>query len=274
VNDSYLYGAYMPGGADGWAVGTKGTLLRWNGASWAIAAAGTLGDLFAVHGSGPSDVWIGGAYRSLLHSTGGSFQPPAVLPTFGSGNIYNAVTAIWSFGPSDVWIAIRDGSGAALSHWTGTTWQTTSPTGVLQVDRFWSPGPGEIWAFGGKPMRWSGTAWVDVPTASGGSGLAMWGASAGDAWLVGAAGSIQHWNGTAFEKRTSPTTQDLKAVLGKAANDIYAVGALGTILHWDGVNWTAESASTPIEFRAIAFTGTNDAQLFTDGSGILLKQRP
>src|SRR6185295_11820897 len=89
VTDIFFYGAYMTGPADGWAVGTKGTLLRWNGTGWAIAAAGTTSDLLAIHGSGPSDVWIGGYNRNLLHATGGSFQQSASLLAFGSSNSYS-----------------------------------------------------------------------------------------------------------------------------------------------------------------------------------------
>jgi hypothetical protein len=273
VNDVFIYGAWMAAPNDGWAVASEGTILRWNGTSWAPFTSNTASNLGAVHGIGPSDVWAG-AGTQLLHFDGTSW---AVVPSFlpySSGGI----AAIWASASDDLWVAVNTSSGAVISHWNGTAWgPTTLPYNISSVWRLWSPTPGDVWALGGTVFRKNGAAatFTQVPTAGAASTywLAMWGASATDAWLVGAGGAIQHWDGSAFQSVSSPTTQDLEDIRGTGARDIYATGANGAIVHWDGTSWKAESADTGIELRAIAFTGANDVQVFGDATGILRKQR-
>jgi hypothetical protein len=273
VNDVFIYGAWMAAPNDGWAVASEGTILRWNGTSWSPFTGNTASNLGAVHGIGPSDVWAG-AGTQLLHFDGTSW---AVVPSFlpySSGGI----AAIWASASDDLWVAVNTSSGAVISHWNGTAWgPTTLPYNISSVWRLWSPTPGDVWALGGTVFRKNGAAatFTQVPTAGAASTywLAMWGASATDAWLVGAGGAIQHWDGSAFQSVSSPTTQDLEDIRGTGARDIYATGANGAIVHWDGTSWKAESADTGIELRAIAFTGANDVQVFGDATGILRKQR-
>ncbi len=276
VDEVFFYGAFVPGPNDAWAVGSRGTILHFNGTTWAQVPSSTSVDLLAIHGSGPGDLWAGGANRTLLHSSGQGFQAFSPSPPVGGGNAFMA--AIWASAPDDVWVAVDDPNVAdqvAIAHFDGAAWQIThTPSGTSSIWALWSPAPGDVWALGGLAAHWNGSAWVKVPTEAGGTGLAMWGASANDAWLVGYAGSIQHWNGSAFSQVPSPTDQDLRAIAGKSASDIYATGANGAIVHFDGSTWKAESADTAIELRAIAFTGSNDVQLFSDQTAIFLKHRP
>ncbi len=275
VQDIFLYGAWMAAPDNGWAVGSAATILRWNGTRWSVTTNPGYYDFIAVRGSGPTDVYAGGVKGELVHWDGTSWK---YATGFSTGQGVH-VSAIWDAAPTDVWVATSDYSNAGLRHWNGTTWdmQITLPLIGGNVDNFWSPGGGDVWALCGNAVYRRATAggsFSAVPMASGGSGLAMWGTSASDAWLVGAGGSIQHWNGTAFSAVTSPTTHDLTAIAGAAAGDVYATGVNGAILHWGGSAWAVESADVGVDFRAVAYTAPNDVQLFTDGTGILRKHRP
>ena len=50
----------------------EGDVLRWNGTTWQIHASG-LGALYAVWGSSPTDIWVGGEL-GLHHGTGTSSE--------------------------------------------------------------------------------------------------------------------------------------------------------------------------------------------------------
>lgn len=89
-----------------WAVSEEGDVLRWDGNAWMVHAFG-LGALFAVWGSGGTDLWIGGE-KGLYHGTGAT--PAAVVfdavPTPGDAAV--AIRTIWGRGASDVWAAGGD----------------------------------------------------------------------------------------------------------------------------------------------------------------------
>jgi len=55
------------GPKDAWAVGTAGTILRWDGASWTAQASGTTGYLRAVWASAPGEAWVVGDGGILHH---------------------------------------------------------------------------------------------------------------------------------------------------------------------------------------------------------------
>ena len=83
-----------------WAVSEEGDVLRWDGQAW-IVHASKLGALYAIWGSGPTDVWIGGA-RGLHHGTGASPQSLVFAHVDGPGDPSVPILSIWGTGPDDV----------------------------------------------------------------------------------------------------------------------------------------------------------------------------
>jgi len=69
----------------------------------------------------------------------------------------------------------------------------------------------------------------------------VWGSSADDVWVVGAAGTIFHFDGESWQPFASGTEDDLQAVHGTGPGDVWAVGD-DTIVRWDGEVWTEELA--------------------------------
>ncbi|MEN8575489.1 hypothetical protein, partial [Klebsiella pneumoniae] len=54
-----------------WAVGTGGTLLRYNGTAWAVQPSPVTTTLSAIHGTSATDIWAagdGGRLRSVTVS--------------------------------------------------------------------------------------------------------------------------------------------------------------------------------------------------------------
>jgi hypothetical protein len=84
-----------------WAVTEQGNILRWNGTAWSIHHS-THSELFAIWGSGPTDVWVGGA-EGLFHGQGASSEAlvwnRVDLPERDGVPIHS----IWGRGADDVW---------------------------------------------------------------------------------------------------------------------------------------------------------------------------
>ncbi|MBX3211149.1 MAG: hypothetical protein KF850_03885 [Labilithrix sp.] len=147
-----------------WAVSEGGNVLRWDGTAWAQSyAAGTA--LYAVWGSHPTDLWVGGE-SGVFHGTGTSsssltwtFVPTAV-----------PVRSIWGTSSSDVWAV---GYAGTTSAGTGAVLHCSSATadvdaGDAEVSCEADPGAAAF------PARFT----------------KVWGTAADDVWLVGTAGAV------------------------------------------------------------------------------------
>src|SRR5262249_6197639 len=56
--------------ADVWAVGAGGTILHFDGTTWAATPSGTTEAIYAIWGSGPTDLWAVSSAQKILRSTG------------------------------------------------------------------------------------------------------------------------------------------------------------------------------------------------------------
>lgn len=119
-----------------------------------------------------------------------------------------ALLSVWGSSADDVWIVGADvGSGPAVLHYDGATWQQhdTGATGTL----WWVAGQGD------------------------------------DVWMVGEGGlAIRHTRGDGkFTVLKTPTPERLYGVLPFAPDDVWAVGgddvSVGVVWHWDGEQWSA-----------------------------------
>lgn len=92
-----------------WAVGDSGRVVFFDGATWAVVESPTSENLATLHGTGASDVWIGG--RTAFHWDGMNWE---AIDTAGFGN--ERFTSIYAVAPNDVWFAT--GSNG-FRHWVG-----------------------------------------------------------------------------------------------------------------------------------------------------------
>ena len=108
-----LYGVWAGNGSVV-AVGSAGTVARWNGTSWTVAAqpAAAGRTLRAVWGAGPDSLWMVGDGGLLLYWNGGSAS--AV-----SSGISETLRAIWGSGAADIWAV---GDAGRILHYDGSLW--------------------------------------------------------------------------------------------------------------------------------------------------------
>jgi hypothetical protein len=192
---------------DVWVAGAKaggeGTLLRWDGTSWARLKTGQPHDLWWVHAFAADDVFITGGGATILRG-GPSGVARMTTPGLGAHTVYG----LWGAAPDDVWavgaVAGRDGF---------------------------------IWHFDGE--RWAEVALPDdLPVQQDGTLPALfkvWGRAADDVWAVGSHGLMLHYDGATWSIVPTGTDELLFTVTGDAAG-VWAVGgsAQGVVLGADG----------------------------------------
>lgn len=117
-----LRGVWSDGAGTTWAVSKEGAVLRYAGGSWTVHAT-DLGELFAIWGSGPTDLWIGGE-STLYHGQGASPSTLAFTAMKTPGPT-TPISSIWGTGADDVW-ATGGVNGAPLLgrllHFAGGEW--------------------------------------------------------------------------------------------------------------------------------------------------------
>lgn len=261
-----LLGIFMlPGGTDGWAVGTaaaSGTnVLRWSG-TWPtgslsayLPALGAPDVLRSVNLFSSTHGWIVGSQTaydltknpSIYRWDGAGWLSatvdPALTPPTGSGKLLS----VFSVSTSDAWAV---GENSTIIRWNGASWTgpMVAPTAatidyrsihMVSISDGWIGGTLDPTTDEGLVLRWNGVAWFivrswvtvdlnDVFLLPGG----VQGLSVGDAETIIA------WNGSMWFAKTSPTFRNLMAVSMVASNDGWAVGNNGTIFRYDGVSWS------------------------------------
>ena len=119
------------------------------------------------------------------------------------GNFPTDAKAIWSAGPSDVWIGAHDpngGSGTtvALSHWNGSAWTNYSFSPAFYPNAIYGSSSTNVWAAGkgGKIAHWDGSSWTvsQIKTGFTTDLVTMWADSTGLAWVFSNSGYHFYWN--------------------------------------------------------------------------------
>lgn len=85
-----------------WAVGREGTILKWNGSSWAAQTSGTTQLLFSVWGTDANNVWAVGDVGTILKWNGTSWAAQASGTT-------KAMFSVWGSDANNIWVVREDG---------------------------------------------------------------------------------------------------------------------------------------------------------------------
>jgi len=238
-------------------------------------------------GSGPDDVYAGGASGRLVHWNGTAW---AVRTLMGGNCIY----ALWGSGPNDVYAggygAYADRYGGHLVHWNGAKWEDVvlpvNPDGWGKVDFWddiWGSGPDDVYVGGdvGHLVHWNGTNWayVNLVGIMGSNTIhGIWGSGPSDVYAGGDDGYLVHWNGTLWVRvsLTSDTnmgSNDIQAIWGSGGSDVYAGGAGGHLVHWNGAGWADVNLATTNmgsnAIRGIWGSGLNDVYAGGDGGHLV-----
>lgn len=133
---------------DMWAVGTAGSVRRFDGTAWRSVATGVVGigaaNLTALWGSGPGDIWLGGT----------TDEPQAMLVRYQNGTFRRVpapgglryISSIWGSGPDDVWL-VGAGDNGSVVRWDGASFTAQGPVNSM-IHAIWGRGREDLWVGG------------------------------------------------------------------------------------------------------------------------------
>ena len=246
-----------------YAVGTNGTVLRYDGAEWRAELVGPA-DLRAIWGTAPGEYVVVGVgdnvYHGITYHYGGDSW--YVEEVYENNTRYD----VWGASPTDIYSV-------------GTEWETS----ILKFDGTeWkrSANPDTKYGVGGSSgsnvfacgyrfamSHFDGANWQEeesIGIQNLGYCQAIWSDSPSDVFAVGDDGTILEFDGTVWTQQASGTTANLTDVWGSSPDNVLAVGE--AFLRYDGASWTAE----PGVDRAAAVFGTSADNVYAvNGSDVL-----
>ncbi|AKU98868.1 hypothetical protein AKJ09_05532 [Labilithrix luteola] len=134
-----LRGVWGDGHGVVWTISTSGDVLRWDGNAWNVQATG-LGNLTAISGTSPTDVWVVNAAGAVYHGTGANPAALTFAPVTFPGDATLVIKYVGGSSPTDVWAVGGKqvgypyvSTGRAL-HFDGTLDDTGAPVWTADAD--------------------------------------------------------------------------------------------------------------------------------------------
>jgi uncharacterized repeat protein (TIGR01451 family) len=256
VTSEVLRGVWANSTTDVFAVGMRGTILRYDGAAWSPMTSGTSLALYGVWGSSPTDVFAVGQ-GGILHYDGAAWSPMTSGTSIG-------FVGVWGSSPTDIFAVTE---GGTIRHYDGAAWGPMTTGTDAWLFSVWGSSPTDVFAVGqdGTILHYDGAAWS--PMTSGTSIIlqGVWGSSPTDVFAVGQDGTILHYDGDTWSPMTSGTSMPLSDVWGSSPTDVFAVGGGGTILHYDGDTWSPMTSGTGMGVYGV--WGSSPTDVFAVGGG-------
>lgn len=166
-----LNGVWGDGAGAVWTISQQGKILRWDGAGWVESYAATrphptpgnpplVVPLLAIWGSGPTDIWVGGASAApLFHGTGTS--PSTITWTHVATPSAGNIESIWGTSATDAWAVTSN----RVFHYSGPPSPDTEETDAgaeatgwavvpitllpnTRLKRVWGTGRDDVWIGG------------------------------------------------------------------------------------------------------------------------------
>jgi hypothetical protein len=262
------------------AVGANGTILRWDGGTWAPGVQGLAPyDLWGVWGASSTQAWAVGSGGVILQWNGSSWSGAPGMP-FPHVDFRGVAGA----SASDVWAVGIDTSngqfGAVALHWDGSNWFASntaltgaypligvaaSSSGAVAV----SPGPWLIHTVG------AATYWAQATPSLAPTTLSSGVSNFQDTWVTTADGGVFNTIGGSWNGTPTGVSSDLRSVTVIPPNhDVWAVGDQGAIVHsFAGSAWSISVSGTPENLHSVWAASSNELWAVGD-MGTILHNRP
>lgn len=268
-----LRGVWGSSASDIFAVGLAGTIVHYNGSSWApmFRSDGLLQD---VWGSAWNDVFVAGSDQwavigKVLHYDGSEWTE-----IYTDSEI--SLSGIWGSAWNDVWAVGHRSSGGtgAILHYNGSGW-TEVPVSADVIHGVWGSAGNDVFAVGdnGTLLHYNGSSWSSMTSPTTTYLYAVWGSAGKDVFAVGYEGVIVHYNGSYWSLLSSGTQKSLEGIWGSSASDVFAVGEDGRIYHYDGADWSLMTSPTSVTLNGVWGSSATDVWAVGD-DGVILHYGP
>jgi len=281
-----LHTVYGFSANDVWTAGEGGTVMHFNGGSWAPLTPITDKDLYGLWGRRPDDLWIVGQSGTVLRWNGLQLLD-ASIPT------PNTFTSVWGATDGDVWIVgagllMRCKDDLSCINVPVPAWEATGYGVVLNV--VYGTAADDVYFAGdrGTLLHWNGFTVESIPFPTNASLQSLWSSGVtGDFWVAANDGTLWHHTDAGFVNVVAQSNA-LRAVVGSpvlpggGTPEVWALGDRGSIwrrrntgnqLVYGGTTESLKSAwmSGPGDLWAVGLGGTllhwDGAQFIRNGGG-------
>ncbi len=246
-----------------YAVGYKGTILRYFNNAWSSVNTGTTEDLYAVWGSSANDIFAVGKNGTILHYDGSSWNQMSNPDT-----MKKTLSSVWGTGPDNVWAV---GDWGKMLHYDGTSWTEIPRITEYMLMKVWGSDANNVYAVGGSwvdeinskyvILKYDGTTWSELSSGTGAYLSSVWGTASNNVYMGSLYGGvIMHYlGGSNFLPMDTGTGAGLLHIWGTDANNIYGVGQSGIIVRWNGTSWTNQTGNVTETLWGITAVSENTA---------------
>ena len=245
------------------AVGDRGSILKWDGASWSPMPIGADVSLQGVFGFAPDDVFIGAEDGTIRHFDGVSWTE------MYSPSLY--VRDMWGSDRSNLYAA-----GTVLARYDGNEWIDVTPKGGISMWGIGGIAKDDIYAvYGSNVWHYDGCSWRVVHVADG-ILRSVWCQAGPLVYAVGDAGKVARFSGSSWESVTL-NGEYMSSVWGGNSADVLAVGdgvfgKSNVFLNYDGVSWSRPRPVSAFPLNDI--DGTADGTVFAVGiAGVIVQAK-
>jgi hypothetical protein len=266
----------IPGNA--WAVGANGTILRWDGGTWAPGVQGLAPyDLWGVWGASATQAWAVGSGGVILQWNSGFWSGAPGMPFQ-----HVDFRGIAGTSASDIWAVGIDTSngqfGAVALHWDGSTWSgsNTTITGAYPLVGVTASVAGAVAVTPGPWLiRDTASGWVQASVSLAPTALSSGVCNFQDTWVTTADGGVFNTIGGSWNGTPTGVSSDLRSITVIPPNhDVWAVGDQGAIVHsLAGGAWAISASGTPENLHSIWAASSNELWAVGD-QGTILHSRP
>lgn len=212
--------AYGFGPNDAFVVGSRGTVLRYDG-TWTRTASVTDQDLWGVWGASADDIWavggsVFGGQPTILRYDGTAWSKMA-FPTLSKARV-NAFFKVWGTGPDNVYVV---GQRGVVLHYDGVELRELLVGTTRDLISLWGTGPDRIVIAGGRAngeiVTFDGTEWRNIVVAPNPGLNGIWMRRPDVAHLVGVNGTVLRLDfdsGEVTNESPREVTTDFHAVYG------------------------------------------------------------
>ena len=253
-----LHGIWGDSSSSFYAVGSRGTILHYNGSSWNYIESAVSEDLNGVWGSSSNDVYVAGDAGTILHYNGTRWT------VMNSGTIED-LQCVYGTSGTNIYAV---GTSGTILNYDGTAWSVFPTFFPETYNGVWASSSTNVFFVGdnGQINHFDGTSFNLEQMDSGTYEdlLCVWGASEDDVYAAGKNGTLLHYDGNTWTAMNSGISDYIYDLWGSSGSDVFAVSLNSNILHFDGSSW-AETPDTNDHLFGI--WGISGSEILAVGDG-------
>jgi len=232
----HLYGLYITSINDVWAVGNKGVIVHYDGASWSLHTDTGNETWYDITCTSASNCWAVGKSGDVAQYNGSTWTESTVSSS-------DDINGVYALSASDIWAAGKSGK---LWHYDGISWSLHTDTGNETWNDITCTSTSSCWVVGdgGDVAQYDDEAWIESTISPTENIESISAISASNIWAAGANGNIWNYNGISWSLHTDTGNEDWNGIYFVNANDGWVMGDNGTIDRWQGSTWDSFASPT------------------------------